>query len=89
MASGNAIIARNVGQTNLMIKDNKNGYLLSEDTPKGLARKIKKYILLSNNDKINMQNQSLKLIKEVHNPKSFILQIEEFWITLLEDKSQI
>lgn len=84
MSSGNAIIARNVGQTNLLVKDNKNGYLLSEDSPKGLANKIKKYILLSNEDKINMQNQSLNLIKEVHNPKSFFLQIEEFWINLLK-----
>ena len=58
MSSGNAIIARNVGQTNLLVKDNKNGYLLSEDSPKGLANKIKKYILLSNEDKINMQNKS-------------------------------
>ena len=83
MACGNAIISRNVGQTSLMVKDEENGLLLKEDSPKGLAKMLKKYITSSNEQRVGMQNESLRLVKEVHTPVSFIAQIEDFWVTLL------
>ena len=44
MAAGNVIIARDVGQTNLFVKDSLNGLLLKSDNPTGLADAIKWFI---------------------------------------------
>ena len=82
MACENAIIARDVGQTNLMLKNKVNGFLLEEDSSLGLAMAIKKYIELDNDDRKSMQKESLKLIQEVHTPSEFINQIEDFWVNL-------
>lgn len=84
MACGNAVIARNVGQTNLMVRNGVNGFLLEEDSPEGLAHAIEKYICLSDQEQSKMQAESLKMVKEVHTPLSFIHQIEDFWVTLLK-----
>lgn len=85
MASGNAIIARNVGQTELFVKDLKNGILLKDDSPQGLADAIEYYI---SNPGIHqdLEKESLRLIREVHTPQNFIRQIDEFWDEVLMSK---
>ena len=83
MACENAIIARDVGQTNLMLKNKVNGFFIEEDNEIGLAKTIKKYIEMDEVDKRIMQKESLKLVQEVHTPSEFINQIEDFWVDLL------
>lgn len=78
MASGNALIALNVGQTDYFVKDNINGYLVNSDVPEKLAEAIRSYILKKDSH-INMQNESLRLIKEVHTSQNFIKEIDVFW----------
>lgn len=82
MACENAIIARDVGQTNLMLKNKVNGFFIEEDNAIGLAMTIKKYIEMDEADKRIMQKESLKLVQEVHTPCEFINQIEDFWVNL-------
>ena len=88
MASGNIIIARNVGQTNLMVKNGKNGFILEEDNPDGLAKCILKTISLSNSELEEMKNESLLMINEIHTPKNFIEQIEDFWSKIINNKTK-
>ena len=87
MACGNAVIARAVGQTSLMVKDGVNGMLLKEDSPKGLAMAIKDYISLTNLQQEQMQKESLRLIKEVHTPEAFIHQIDNFWENVINEQT--
>ncbi len=82
MAAGNAIIARNVGQTELFVKDDKNGLLLKEDNAKGLAHAINEFI--SNQAmQERMGAESIKLTKEVHTFSNFQTQMDNFWDTIL------
>ncbi len=82
MAAGNAIIARNVGQTDLFVKDGKNGILIKEDNEKGLAAAIGDFI---SNPAFHEQMglESVKLTKEVHTFSNFKRQIEQFWNNIL------
>jgi glycosyltransferase involved in cell wall biosynthesis len=78
MAAGNAVIARNVGQTDYFVKHQTNGYVLDEDSPNGLSNAIKKYI--SNPQlHLSMQKESIRLTKEVHTANNFIRDIDVFW----------
>ena len=78
MAAGNAIISRNVGQTNLFVKHLVNGVLTDSDTAEGLASAIEYYI---SNPQLHeaMQNESIRLTEEVHTFENFKSQIENFW----------
>ena len=78
MAAGNAIISRNVGQTNLFVKHLVNGVLTDPDTAEGLANAIEYYI---SNPQLHegMQNESIRLTEDVHTFQNFKLQIENFW----------
>jgi glycosyltransferase involved in cell wall biosynthesis len=78
MMAGNAIIARNVGQTGLFVKDGVNGILLKEDTEKGLAAAIEYYLSHPEMHE-TMGAESLKLTREVHTFQNFKAQIESFW----------
>lgn len=82
MAAGNAIIARNVGQTELFVKDGRNGILLKEDNATGLAHAIREFIT---NQKLqnSMGAESIKLTKEVHTFSNFKTQMEDFWNAIL------
>lgn len=86
MAAGNAIIARNVGQTDLFVKHNKNGLLLEQDSPEGLAKAIKVYI---ENDSAQpaMAEESVRLMKKVHTADNFIKQIDDYWTRILEQNN--
>lgn len=78
MASGNAIIARDVGQTKQFVHEGKNGFLLKEDTPLDLATKL--LTLMKNPDmQEKMQRESRKIVTEVHNPENFLNELEVFW----------
>jgi glycosyltransferase involved in cell wall biosynthesis len=82
MAAGNVIIARNVGQTDLFVKDNLNGILLKEDNENGLAAAISDFISNpSLHQKMGME--SVRLTKEVHTFSNFKRQIENFWDNIL------
>lgn len=84
MASGNAVIARDVGQTDLMVQDEVNGLILKEDSYLGLANILEKYIKMPGPKKKLMQQNSMKLVKEVHNEGNFFNQIETFWNRVLQ-----
>lgn len=78
MSAGNAIVARNVGQTELFVSNNVNGLLISPDSPLGLEEALNK--LMKNETLIStMTEQSIQMIKTVHNYANFEKQIEEFW----------
>jgi glycosyltransferase involved in cell wall biosynthesis len=85
MASGNALIARNVGQTALFLQDGVNGFLAEEDNEKGLALAIRKF-LSAPEKHAAMMKASLALCSEVHTPANFIRQIDEFWRRCLAAK---
>jgi glycosyltransferase involved in cell wall biosynthesis len=83
MVAGNAVIARNVGQTNLFVTEGQNGFLLNEDTTKDLARKMLDYILLSDSRKEELSNASIELTKTVHTYVNFKSQMENIWHKIL------
>ena len=85
LASGNAIISRNVGQTYFYVKDGLNGYLLEEDNVLSLANTIIKYL---KNYKFHneMQESSFKLSLNTHNFSNFINEIQSFWDKVLHNK---
>ncbi len=82
MAAGNIIISRNVGQTELFVKDGVNGLLLKSDNPAGLADAINWFI--NNTDKHEkMATESVRLTTQVHNFENFRKQLETFWFKIL------
>ncbi len=85
MAAGNAIIARNVGQTDLFVKHMKNGLVLEKDSPEGLANAIKFYI---KNESLHSKfaAESVRLMKEVHTAGNFITQIDSYWDKILDQQ---
>lgn len=83
MAAGNAVIARNVGQTELFVKDNVNGFLLKNDDEQGLADALENYILHPEIHE-RMSKESIRLTKEVHTFDNFKTQIESFWEKTLQ-----
>ncbi|HEY6161386.1 MAG TPA: glycosyltransferase [Bacteroidia bacterium] len=83
MACGNAVIARNLGQTSWFVKNGVNGLLLDEDSPHGLAQALKNYILHPEWHGA-MSNASRNLVLQEHTRESFIQQVEEFWTKLFD-----
>jgi glycosyltransferase involved in cell wall biosynthesis len=85
LASGNAIISRNVGQTYFYVKDGLNGYLINEDSISSLAKTIIKYL---KNQKLHtkMQEASYELSVKTHNFSNFINEIQFFWGRVLQNQ---
>jgi len=81
MASGNVIVARNVGQTALFVKENVNGYLAATDNTEGIAEAMEKLIRFPERNDL-MMKESVRLTQEVHTPQNFIRQIDLFWSSL-------
>lgn len=78
MAAGNAIIARNVGQTSYFVEANKNGIFINPDSPSGLADVLLQ--LMESPEMINnMGKHSEELMKTKHTFSNFVPQIETFW----------
>jgi glycosyltransferase involved in cell wall biosynthesis len=82
MACCNIIVARNVGQTNMYVKHNLNGFLLETDSPEELANRLLHIINKPNVFIKTMGKESIALLKNVHNKENFIKEIDEFWDTL-------
>ncbi|WP_169736076.1 glycosyltransferase [Crocinitomix catalasitica] len=80
----NIILARNVGQTDLLVKNNTNGFILDEDSPLSLCIKMEGVITLDENEQLKMMENSKKSMDEIHTPKAFIDQIESFWKNISE-----
>jgi glycosyltransferase involved in cell wall biosynthesis len=78
MSAGNAIIARNVGQTELFVKHMKNGLLTEPDNEEGLALAMS-YFIDHPELHENMARESIRLTEEVHTFSNFKTQIETFW----------
>jgi glycosyltransferase involved in cell wall biosynthesis len=82
MAAGNAIVARNVGQTSLFVNHTVNGLLIEPDSPEGLEKALS--ILIADQAlTAAMGEKSVRAIKEKHNFRNFVIQIEEFWNSIL------
>jgi len=86
LASGNAIIARNVGQTNLYVEDGRNGYLADSDSPVAIGQAILAYITRPEKHR-DMEENSLLMVRNTHNPANFIREADDFWSQLLEHKT--
>lgn len=86
MASGNIVVARDVGQTDLMVKNNINGFVLKKDSPEGLSDVLRQVVSIHDQILKEMMSESIKLVKEVHNKENFFLQIESFWDKLIIKK---
>lgn len=82
MAAGNAVIARNVGQTNLFLKNNQNGLFINPDSAQGLVNTILK-LIESDEELSRMGEYSVQLMKTVHTFNNFQIQIEKFWTNLI------
>lgn len=82
MAAGNALVARNVGQTSLFLEDGKNGYLAATDDAAGIAGALASYL---GNPAVHADfaRHSLYLAHEVHTPANFIRQADAFWEKVL------
>ncbi len=86
MASGNAIIARNVGQTYFFLEESKNGVFINPDNFSGLANALSH--LLKSPETINrMGHYSENLMKTKHSFENFVPQIETFWNDVINEKS--
>lgn len=85
MGAGNVIIARNVGRTDLFVKEGKNGFLTKTDDATGLAESIGIFLKDSSNHK-TMMDHSIHLTKTVHTPSNFIRQMDEFWGSVIRTK---
>lgn len=83
MASGNAIIARDVGQTDYFVKDGKNGYILKEDTPENMGELIYQYIKAPELHQ-SMQDYSVHIANDVHSVQNFLTDLEDFWDTFFK-----
>ncbi|HKC66855.1 MAG TPA: glycosyltransferase [Bacteroidia bacterium] len=86
MACGNVIIAKNVGQTDLFVKEGKNGFLYEGNDYKNVALAIRKAILLSDTGFKAMSQVSVDLATNHHNVKNFSDEIELFFEEVV-DKS--
>lgn len=84
MSAGNALIARNVGQTSLFLEDGKNGFLAKEDNASGIAEALAEFLQHPEKHESMMQ-ESLRLAREVHTPANFIRQIDTFWKKALHE----
>jgi glycosyltransferase involved in cell wall biosynthesis len=82
MASGNAIVARDVGQTSLFLQNGFNGILIHPDSPEGLASALMQ--LMTDAALVERMGKfSRHLIDNTHNYSNFVSQIESFWKAVL------
>ena len=88
MASGNAIVARPVGQTSYFVKDSYNGKILKEDSPNGVASTLME--LMSNlSETLFMGKNSVEIMNTTHTYNNFKNQIEEFWLSVIASDKHI
>lgn len=85
MASGNVIIARNVGRTYLFVEEEKNGWMMRTDDSAGLAESIRMFLSVPENHS-TMMNRSVEMTKTIHTADNFITQMDEFWQLVFHKK---
>jgi len=78
MASGNAILAKDVGQTELFVHDNKNGFIVNPDVPSDLSEKLS--FLLHHSEKLQeMGRESRRIVLDNHTVGEFLYDLNFFW----------
>jgi len=82
LASGNAIIAMPVGQTEAFVKDGENGFLAAEDTPAALAAALVRYVSHPEMHE-RFAHSSRALVEQVHTFDNFAAELEGFWDSVL------
>ena len=83
MASGNSVIARNVGQTRSFVRDRGNGLLISDDMPASLADALIEY--LSHPERhATMEVESRRIAVEQHNAANALQDLDHFWQQILD-----
>lgn len=83
MASGNAIVSRNVGQTEEFVWQGRNGILSSDDSPAAIADALAN--LLRNPASMRrMGHCSRDITLNHHCAEHFAVEMEDFWDTALQ-----
>ncbi|MBL7912829.1 MAG: glycosyltransferase family 4 protein [Bacteroidia bacterium] len=85
MASGNAIVAYDLGQTDFFVKDGINGILVKNESPDELAVALERLMVTPDLLK-KYQNESVSLAKETHTIENFSNELFSFWETALKQK---
>jgi glycosyltransferase involved in cell wall biosynthesis len=83
MALGNAVIARDVGQTGAYVRHGENGLLVKDNGPTALARALVEY-LRSPEVHRAMQRESIRISEQEHTVEHCLDEVEEFWTTTLD-----
>lgn len=85
MAAGNAVIARDVGQTHWIVRNGENGYLASEDTPRGVAEALLRYV---EDPERHAQFAlcSRGITTDEHCTENVLRDLEGFWAAVLGSK---
>jgi glycosyltransferase involved in cell wall biosynthesis len=82
MACGNAVVARNVGQTSGMVRHGENGLLVERDDPEALAAAILEYVKHPEwHDRFGARSREIALHE--HSEERFLEDIEGFWSGVL------
>ncbi len=85
MAAGNAVIARDVGQTRWFVRHRENGYLAAEDTPRGLANALLRY-LAEPEQHARFAECSRRITIAEHCMENVLHELEEFWMAALGEQ---
>lgn len=85
MSSGNAILSKNVGQTDFYVEENVNGYLCSE-TPSAeqFGNTILKFLKVPRKNQLEMGRKSREIVENYHNQENFINELTTFYRKFLE-----
>lgn len=78
MACGNAILSRNVGQTDYFVKEGQNGFLASQDDAKGMAEVLKKYLKSEELHPVFAQ-KSIEIATHIHTRDNFVEELVAYW----------
>jgi glycosyltransferase involved in cell wall biosynthesis len=82
MASGNAVVARNVGQTFGLVRHGENGLLVERDDPQALGAAIVEYVQHPEwHDRFGVRSREIALRE--HGEERFLRDIEDFWDSVL------
>lgn len=80
MAAGNAILAKNVGQTYSYVHDKKNGLLSSEfPNTQEFAQLMISFLELPFEKQLEMGKESRRLVEEFHNEKNFVDELCQYY----------
>lgn len=86
MASGNAVVARNVGQTDEFVRHGCNGFLLSRDDPGCMADAITR-LIRDPETCAAFGRESRRITTEYHTVDNFVSDLWAFWSRVLDRHS--